>query len=92
MNLLEKDQQNIKQWIQEKCGAMKCFCCGSGKWQILPFSAITLGFDVHSTRFYYHQGIPQIGVRCNYCGHIVWFSTAILGFQPDKPKEEKIEK
>jgi RNase P subunit RPR2 len=44
--------------------------------------------DTHSTRFFYHQGIPHVSIACSDCGHMVFFNAGILGFKPDPPEEE----
>jgi hypothetical protein len=88
MLLTESDREKVLSWISSKCGQMRCICCGNGKWTLLDSSSLVIGFDMHSTRFHYHQGIPLIAIACMSCGHVVFFSSGVLGFKPDEPKEE----
>jgi len=89
MNLNETDRQKILDWINQKCGQMRCVCCGTGRWTLLGFATLPIGFDVHTTRFYYHSGIPQIAIACENCAHMVYFNAAMMGFKPDEPAEVK---
>lgn len=91
MTLSEDDKKKISDWISEKCGQMRCTCCGYGKWQLLDSATLPIGFDVRSTRFYYHQGIPQITVACTNCGHMLFFNPAIMGIRPEAPEEKEID-
>jgi hypothetical protein len=90
MQLSDADKQKITEWIAAKCGQMRCVCCGNGKWILFDFATLSIGFDVHTTRFYYHQGLPQITIACQDCGHLVFFSPGILGLKPDEPEPENI--
>lgn len=86
MQLTEIDKQRVVDWLQTKCGNMRCTCCGFPNWEIIPLATIPIGVDLHTTRFFYSQGIPQVGVACTYCGHTLFFNTGIMGFKPDEPK------
>jgi hypothetical protein len=86
MELTEKDKQRIIRWLQEKCGSMRCTCCGMPNWEILPAASLPIGVDLHSMRFFYSQGIPQVGVVCTNCGHTLYFNPGVMGFRPDEPK------
>lgn len=90
MNLTEDDQKRIRAWIGDKCGRMRCLCCGFNQWTVVQFATLPIGFDVHTTRFHYHDGVPQVSIACNNCGHFVFFSSAKMGFQPDKPPAHEI--
>lgn len=90
MKLNEVDRKKVSEWINEKCGQLRCVCCGTGKWTLIDIATLTIGFDTHTTRFYYHQGIPHIGIACSNCGHMVFFNAAIMGFKPDEPKQTEI--
>ena len=85
MQLSAEDQNKFKEWLQKKTGAsiFRCTCCGLGHWDIAPCASILLGFNTHTTRFFYHQGIPVFSVTCTNCGHMLLFSAAIVGFAPD---------
>ena len=85
MQLTDTDRKKITEWLSEKCGQMRCFCCGNGQWTLAPQSTVLIGFDIHTTRFHYSQGVPIVSVVCSSCGHIVSFSTAMMGFKPDEP-------
>ena len=91
MNLTDEDKKRIVDQIQEKCGSIKCFCCGSQKWALIDFATLPIGFDIHTTRFYYHQGIPQISLACSNCGHMMLFNAGILGLKPDQPQAYEIQ-
>lgn len=88
MRLNEADKQRVQLWITSKCGQMRCVCCGTARWTLFDASSLTIGFDVHTTRFHYHEGIPLISVGCENCGHVVFFSANVLGFKPDEPKHD----
>ena len=100
MQLKEEDKKKIGDWVKDKCGAMKCFCCGHGKWELIGFSTIQILYNIHTTRFNYHNGLPQISVVCINCGNIVSFLPGVIGFKPDEPpvvdtgkkEEEKVKK
>ncbi len=90
MDLTDADKQKIADWLNAKCGQMRCFCCGASRWQLAPFSTVPIGFDVHSTRFHYHRGIAQVALICTNCAHMLWFSTDVMGFKPDEPKAHQV--
>jgi hypothetical protein len=85
MLLTDDDKKKVLEWITTKCGAMRCVCCGHGKWELLPPASVVIGVDLHSTRFHYHEGIPVVTIVCTTCGHLVHFSAGVLGFRPDAP-------
>ena len=85
MKLSDADLQKVTDWIKTKCGEMHCVCCGSGSWAITGISTLPIGFDIHTSRFHYHEGLPQIAIACTHCAHLVYFSTAMMGFKPDEP-------
>jgi len=87
MKLNENDQKEIIEWINKKCGQMRCTCCGLGNWSVLDMSTLSLGYDLHSTRFHYHDGIPKITLMCTNCGHMLSFNPNIIGFKPDLPAQ-----
>ncbi len=90
MQLSESDKQKILTWMSTKCPQMRCVCCGLGRWNLLEFATLPIGFDTHTTRFFYHHGMPQITLVCAECGHLVFFSSAVIGFKPDEPPIETI--
>lgn len=94
MQLTKEDQERINSWIRDKCGSIRCFCCGTttNHLTIIPFSTVSVGYNIHTTRFHYHEGIPQIGLACTNCGHIMYFNSAIMGFTPDEPAISPTEK
>ncbi len=85
MQLTQADKDTVVKWLGDKCGQMRCFCCGQGRWTLMDTGSICIGFDTHTTRFHYHQGIPQVGVACENCGHILYFAAALVGLKPDQP-------
>lgn len=91
MKLTSKNQKIILDWINNKCGNMRCTCCGNGKWSIMDFSTLQIGFDLNTTRFHFHEGMPLASIACENCGHIVQFNTGIMGIKPTPIPEEKIE-
>lgn len=90
MDLSEADQQKIADWIKQKCGQMRCTCCGESGWRLAQMATLPIGVNLHSTRFFYSAGIPHIEVCCTNCGHTLFFNPGIMGFKPDEPKPEKI--
>ncbi|MCI0564089.1 MAG: hypothetical protein MN733_36905 [Nitrososphaera sp.] len=90
MILSEKDKEIVVKWIQEKCGQMRCTCCGLGQWTLTDAATLPIGFDIRTTRFYYHQGLPQVTVVCNHCGHMLFFSPGVMGIKPDEPRKEQV--
>jgi hypothetical protein len=86
MPLTEDDKTKVLDWISTKCGQMRCTCCGTGNWVFNDLPAILLGIDLHTTRFLYHQGFPAVSLLCMNCGHIVFFSSALMGFRPNSPE------
>lgn len=90
MKFSQADMDKARNWLAQKCGQMRCFCCGSGRWTLAEFASINIGFDVHSTRFHYHEGIPVIAVVCENCGHVVQFAAGVMGFKPDAPPVEEV--
>jgi hypothetical protein len=85
MNLNEADKNRIIEWLEKKCPQMRCLCCGVGRWVVLDISTLPIGIDLHTTRFHYHAGLPQVSIVCQECGHIVHFSASVIGFKPEPP-------
>ena len=84
VQLTEEDLEKVKKWLEERAGqGFRCFVCGLGHWSILPNVAITSMFDTYTGRIFYMDGIPQVAVLCNDCGHIVWFSARVMGLLPE---------
>jgi hypothetical protein len=90
MELTQADRQRIVDWLNVKCGQMRCTCCGIAKWEIVGMATLPIVFDLHTTRFYYSQGIPQVALACTNCGHMVFFNTVVIGFKPDEPPQAEI--
>lgn len=85
MKLSDQHRKVVTDWLSERCGQMRCFCCGNGKWQVVDLSGIQVGFDLKTTRFHYHEGLPLVYVACEHCAHIVSFAPAIMGIRADQP-------
>ncbi len=86
MNLSEEDKKTIVDWLKEKCNNFRCVCCGLGHWDLAPDSVLLIGYDLRSTRFHYHAGIPLVGLTCKDCGHLLLFSPIVMGIKPDPPE------
>ena len=84
MLLSAEDQNRVRDWLQSKCGSLRCTCCGVGNWQI-GLAGVVLGIDLHTTRFFYHGGTPIASLICSNCGHTLFFHTGVMGFKPDDP-------
>ena len=69
---------------------MRCICCGQSQWTLIDVATLPIGIDLHTTRFFYSQGIPQISIACNNCGHMLFFNSGILGFNPEDPPPAQI--
>ncbi len=82
MQLTEGDQERVRQWLQSRTlGSIRCFICGRNQWS-LTSGSLSVGYDVQTGRIHYMDGVPMVGLVCTDCGHIVWFSTNIMRFQP----------
>ena len=84
----KEDEEKIKKWIEEKAPKVKCFCCGLGKWTIASNPAMTIMYDTNSGRIHYMDGYPMIGLICENCAHIVWFSAPMMGLKPKDPTKK----
>lgn len=82
MKLNEPDKAVVVKWLSEKCGQMRCFCCGNARWTLLENAGIQIGFDTRTTRFHYHEGVPVVSVACENCGHLLNFAASLLGLKP----------
>lgn len=85
MKISQDDKKRFEDWINTKCGIIRCTCCGMRNWTLMDTSTLAIGFDLHTTRFHYAQGIAQITIACTNCGHMLFFSPLIMGFAPDQP-------
>lgn len=85
MELSQADKERIVKWVSDKCGVMRCTCCGMPNWEVAPIAALPIAIDLHTTRFFYSQGIPFVTVTCRNCGHTLFFNTVVIGFKPDEP-------
>lgn len=90
ITLTEEDKKRIMEWLNQKCGQMRCTCCGLGQWALVDIAVLPIGVDLHSTRFFYHQGVPQVSIACQNCGHMLFFNAGIMGFKPDIPKPGEV--
>jgi len=91
MIMTKENEALIVEWIKEKCGNLRCICCGNGKWQLSNISMVLIGFNLETTRFHYHEGMPTVSIVCKDCGHIEFFASNVIGIQPKPTKEEKVE-
>ena len=91
MLINEQDKADVVAWLNDKCGQMRCFCCGYAKWEVIPLATLPIAFDLRSTRFFYSQGLPQVGVLCTNCGHLLYFSPQVMGIKPDEPQPAPVE-
>lgn len=91
MALSEKDQLHVQKWLENKCGSLRCTCCGHGHWSIVDLVTMPIGFDTHTTQFLYSQGIPQVSIVCQYCGHMLFFSTEVMGLSINTAPTESFQ-
>jgi hypothetical protein len=91
MELSQSDLEKISSWLKEKCGIPRCFMCGNARWSINNVTTLQIGFNVHTTRFHYGQGLPLFSVTCTTCGNTVFLNPAVLGFKPEPPQVESVE-
>jgi hypothetical protein len=84
MKLTTDDQEKVKAWITDKCGNMRCFCCGMPNWNIVDIASLSIAMNPKSGRVFYSQGIPVANVVCANCGHVVTFSANMLGLKPEQ--------
>jgi hypothetical protein len=90
MQLTDDDKRRVSEWLYEKCGSLRCFCCGMSQW-VTGGAYLNVGYDLHTTKIHYHEGIPMVAIVCPNCGYIMSFSTAVMGILPDLPAEEQTE-
>jgi hypothetical protein len=90
MKLSKENTELVINWLNEKCGKLRCTACGNSKWEIAQAN-IVLGFNPTTTRFHYHDGLPVVSLACGNCGHIEMFSSGIMGIKPEPIAEENIE-
>lgn len=90
MLITKENNDAIIKWLNAKCGQMRCTCCGEGKLSIMDISTLQIGFDLDTTRFHYHQGMPFISICCLNCGYIMQFSSVVIGIKPKPVPEEQI--
>ena len=88
MKLSKEDKKHVLEWINDKCGMMRCTCCGHAKWDLVGFSTTPIGYDVRTTRYFYAQGLPQVTIACLHCGHLLFFSPQIMGIESEMPEEK----
>lgn len=91
MKISEENKKIIVDWVSEKCGQLRCTCCGNNQLTLVEISNIQIGFDLDSTRFHYHEGLATASIACNNCGYLMQFATAAMGIKPKPIPEEKIE-
>jgi hypothetical protein len=60
---------------------------GHARWELLDNAAIQIGFDTHTTRFHYHEGVPVVSVACENCAHVINFAAVLIGLKPDQPPQ-----
>ena len=88
MPFTQDDLEKIKAWIGDHCGAIRCFMCGAGQWDIQADNAVLpVFYDTSSGRIHYMGGVPLVALVCRKCGHTVFFSTQSMGFIPQPPPE-----
>lgn len=80
--LTREDEEKIKKWLEEKTPNLRCFCCGYGGWTLGESAAMTVMIDTNSGRIHYMEGYPMIGLICQNCAHIEWFSAVLMGLKP----------
>jgi ribosomal protein S27E len=70
---------------------MRCTCCGNSQWTLMDMATLPIAVDLHTTRFFYSQGIPQISIMCANCGHTLYFNPVVMGIKPDEPTPQSID-
>ena len=90
MKLTDADKKTFSDWVQDKCGAQRCTRCGNAQWAVNDSSNLSLGYDLHSTRFHYHEGTLHLSLICTTCGHMVFFNPGVMGFKPDVPQAHDV--
>ncbi|MFA6581093.1 MAG: hypothetical protein WCS79_04755 [Paludibacter sp.] len=90
MLITKENNEAIIEWLSSKCGQMRCTCCGESKLSIGEISTLQIGYDLDTTRFHYHQGMPLISIYCVNCGYVMQFSSSVIGIKPKPVPEEQI--
>ncbi len=87
MPLNSADADKVQAWLQAKCTAMVCPCCGSNTWgpgelgAMLPMQGGNLTFNGSTT--------PVVPIVCQVCGFVRFFSAIMLGLvAPDQPPSD----
>lgn len=81
MSLTEPEQAQVKNWLEKKCGNLRCACCGNGQWAVTNLVTMPTGFSTSTAQFLPNEGVPQISIVCQNCGHMLFFSTEIMGLK-----------
>lgn len=84
-------QEKILRWLNEKCGQLRCFCCGMGNFQIAEPATLPVGWETNTGRIHYAIGLPQVSLICSNCGNILNFSLFTMGITPNIPTESLTE-
>lgn len=88
MELTQDDQAKIRNWLTSHAfGGIRCSVCGQQNWTIMNVAAMTGSIDLNTSRINHLSGFPMIGITCNNCAHIEWFSAPAMGFKPKTPEE-----
>ncbi len=89
MELTQDDQAKIRNWLTTHASfnGMRCSICGQQNWSIMNVAAMTNSIDLTNSRVNHLGGFPMIGITCNNCSHIEWFSAPAMGFKPRTPEE-----
>ncbi|MFA6408768.1 MAG: hypothetical protein WCW01_01120 [Gammaproteobacteria bacterium] len=90
MPISNETKETIINWLNQKCGVIRCFCCGHQKAWNLEGAAMTINLDLDSFRIHYADGIPQITICCPNCGYIMNFNPLVMGIKPTNIDEHNI--
>ena len=87
MVINEENKKQIINWLNQKCGVIRCFCCGHQRAWNLEGATVTIGVDLETFRIHYANGIPQISICCPNCGYIMNFNPLVMGITPKNSEE-----
>lgn len=83
MDFTEAEKAKIQAWVGERAPGLRCFCCGSQKWTLLPGAALPVRYNTTSGRIHYMDGFPLVGLMCDHCAHVEWFGPGPMGVKPE---------
>ncbi len=83
----KENQEKIYKWLNEKCIALRCFCCGIKDLSLVGEATSSIGYNLDTTRMYYGVAIPSVQIICKNCGYIHHFNPMVMGVTQKESSE-----